>query len=906
MADSNAELPDTLEDGGGDFGTDAEVVTLEESQGTNEYEPDNQGELVVEEPVPFEGTSHGDAALAEINGTDLTTSPGAGPNDDNTGFLDTLFNAGTSSTLGIGGTGASSGKITPQSNVLDRFATYNYTASVYLMSPTQHDTYVKTGKRNVTGYNLLFQSGGAPNNVGGPQGGQGSNASGRNPFFPNDFYIDSITLNNDLFGKSTNATHSVANMKFTVIEPSNITLIDCLYSAVQDMAPKGADGAVNYASAVYLMVIRFYGQDINGVVQRVGAPTNDWFGSSDADSVVEKFIPFRIRHVNFTVGSKLVTYEFDCAPNGQIIANGTRRGSIPADVELSGSTVGDLLSGDAVYGGAQASATTPGETTTASAFTVRGDEDTADYTLPAPAKANAAPNNKKTIKQGLMVAMNDFQKQLVKDEVYEKADVYEIEFAKGAESIRDAKIAKPDAKVNKSATAMAKPPSQDPSQSSPTKSNVDVTTRNWGITAGMQIVQALDLIIRNSSYITDQAVISIDEETGKPKPNPKATTQGMKWYNILMQATQLEYDNIRNDFAHRIKFVIVPYTLADFSSPYFPMGKFQGVHKKYSWWFTGQNTQVLDYTATFNKLYSLTVSGNAPKNSSLAQQRKKQTSSMRDVPFVNYQARSTESSQGAEGKANELAASAAEYLYNPSDNANCKVRIIGDPAWIQQGSMSGAVSKSVTSTAFLADGTINFDVNDILFEIAWQRPEDYSLNSGLADPYGRTQKTFGDRTPIQSVIYRAKSVTTEFRQGKFEQTIDGTLYNYPIPAGTNKATTAGNPSSGGSGGTTSGVSDAAAAADATRDAEENMSGAMSESAKMSTYGEPGMSNEPDATLVNPSEDTGEFNDSEPTSSDNAALAEPALDVTSNGEEIGVSTDEDTQLNEDTQYISRDW
>lgn len=70
-----------------------------------------------------------------------------------------------------------------------------------------------------------------------------------------------------------------------------------------------------------------------------------------------------------------------------------------------------------------------------------------------------------------------------------------------------------------------------------------------------------------------------------------------------------------------------------------------------------------------------------------------------------------------------------------------------------------------------------------MFEISWQRPNDYDLLTGLADPYagGNTK----DRLPIQSTVYSAQKVISEFRQGKFEQTIEGSLYMFPKPDGTN-------------------------------------------------------------------------------------------------------------------------
>jgi hypothetical protein len=152
---------------------------------------------------------------------------------------------------------------------------------------------------------------------------------------------------------------------------------------------------------------------------------------------------------------------------------------------------------------------------------------------------------------------------------------------------------------------------------------------------------------------------------------------------------------------------------------------------------------------------------------------------MREIPTYVYQSRSTESNFGADGKGNETSANAAQYLYSPSDLATAKVRIIGDPGWIQQGSVAAGVNpENFDYRGFLPDGTINFDSQQVMFEIAWQRPEDYDLNTGLADPYSQFGGT--DRQPLQSFVYQARKCVSEFRQGKFEQTIEGSLYNFPI------------------------------------------------------------------------------------------------------------------------------
>lgn len=891
---TNADLTPTQDTGDIDLGTDAPLRTIDQTQATG-FRFDSPGALRDET---------GQLGTIQRNPVLAATTPGVGALDDMAVPEGVVATGDSNTQAAIPVTFDE--KIIPQPNILDRFSTYTYQASMYLLTTEQYEAYQASGKKSVQGYNLLFQSGGAANNQFGPQQSPAGNfvQDGRNPFFPVDFYIDAITLENRLFGKATQAAHSVATMKFTVIEPANISLIDRLYLAVQNIAPRDATGAVNYAAAVYLMVIRFYGYDESGNIVPV-SNAGGLAGTSNSNAVVEKFIPFRIRYINWEVANRLVTYEFDCAPIGQQIGFGTRRGTIPKDVEASGATVSQMLSGEVVYSTTQGTPDSPGATTTgdpnqSDAETARLNRQ-AGAAPPAPAKAVAARNNKQTVKQGLMSAINIEQQRLVKDGIYEVADIYEIEFANGAEAIRDATVTKPGAKVNKSATPMVNG-QQDTSVRSPDKNSMDTTSRNFGVTAGMQTVQAIDLIIRNSNYITDQATIVINESTRQPEPNPRSKpNEGVKWFNILVQATPLKYDNLRNDYAYRIKYVIVPYAITDLNSPYFPPGLFRGVHKKYPYWFTGENIAVLDYKASFNKLYNLTVSGSASQASFLQKQRLAQTHSMRDIPFYQYQARSTESSQGAENKANEVAANAAEYLYNPSDNANATVRIIGDPAWIQQASLAGLLNpRNFSYSAFEPDGSINFDTNDIMFEIAWQRPEDYDEKTGVADPYARTQNTFGDRSPIQSVVYRARKVVSEFRNGRFEQVLDGTLYSYPVPPKSNQApnaaSTAGDsetarlspqsPSSGriGPGSLGSGLSNAGFNVDNL--GVPGVSG-LAESARLKNYGGPGL-RIPDSTQWSTVKQTsGEFIPSAVSPWDTLQSALPSLPATSNGTAAGI-------------------
>jgi hypothetical protein len=783
---SNADRVPTAASGDADANTDGQTKTFSTTQSTSTSQDDGQGgQPLANPPAPTavaperpaagdQGDGGGDSGAQVPPSGAPKTTPGVAAEDDKT-----AQSAG-STAVEVNNAYNNDQTVQPQPNILDKFASYTYGVAVYLMTPEAYKNFITSKKRTLNGYNLLFQSGGAPGSDAiqfpGEVTSSPDNTAGRNPYFDLDFYIDSLTLETQFPGKQTQAAHAACDLKFTVVEPNGITLLDRIYAAVQDHVPKDGAGKVNYTAVQYMLAIRWYGWDINGdLIRGVGA-TN---GLTDPNAAVEKFIPFKIQKINWAVSNKLVTYDFVCAPVGQDIAGGQNRGTIPYDIELTDSTVGGLLGGDAQYGTASTN-NSPG-------------------TPPAaPQLANAAPSNRPTIRQGLMGAMNDFQQKLVRDNIYTYGDRYEIVFVNGAESIRDASITKPNNTIkNLGKSPMGPPATQDPKGLDSRKGQVDSSLRNSAITAGQQLLQVIDLTIRNSTYITQQAREVNQEvqtnEQGIPLDSPTGApaTAKITWYNITMEAVPRvgEYDYKRNDYAYDIRYIISPYTVTNFDSKYFPIPKFNGLHKSYKYWFTGLNSAVLDYQATFNSLYNMTVSGSEPGNNATEAIRRKYTSSMREIPTYVYQSSSSESRTGADGKGNEVSANAAQYLYNTSDLATTKLRIVGDPGWIQQGSLSGGVNTATFDyRGFLPDGTINFDSQQVMFEIAWQRPEDYNINTGLADPYDSAGG--GPREPLQSYVYQARKCVSEFRQGKFEQTIEGSLYQFPITEQKNTAATA--------------------------------------------------------------------------------------------------------------------
>jgi hypothetical protein len=384
----------------------------------------------------------------------------------------------------------------------------------------------------------------------------------------------------------------------------------------------------------------------------------------------------------------------------------------------------------------------------------------------APPKANSAPKPTTTtsVGTGLIAALNNYQQQQVKLKKYNVADIYEIKFA---DAILASATVTPPGGLDKALTGTAIGTTA-ADQKLPEKQNMDASSRIRSATAGQQIVQFIDQVLRASSYILDQSAVIWNEKTNTWELNGKPASQ-FAWFNIVCNAEMLAYDNKRNDHAYRMTFVVTPYQVP-VQSEYFKPGEFRGVHKVYNYWFTGQNTQVLQYEQHFNKLWTQAITG-----TNLAQTIQQQVNS-REQWKKHVFPNSNQSSQGAEQKTFEPGANAADYLYSV-DQAEIKLSIIGDPAWIPNPNLGYVTPTTFTAAPFYPDSTINTSASGAYFEFAWNRPVDYNLQTGLMDP--GQNNAFADRQSgvagiaTEAVTYMANRVTSTFKGGKFSQELYG-------------------------------------------------------------------------------------------------------------------------------------
>lgn len=311
---------------------DAPVVTVEKSQAT----PPNPNSNAPTNPLNITNDDDGNAWAPTSPGVGAgtsTNSADARGNDNNP--APSTSGAQQAVNQSFGGQA-----ITPQPNVLDQYASYTYQISWWLLTKDQFNNLVggSSAAANTAGWSLLMQDGGAP-------------IAGRNQFFPYDYYLDDLEIESFLTGKGTNMSTNAMELKFKVVEPNGITLIQNLYKAMVASQPGQSGQPPNYAAATYCLTIEFYGYDANGKL--VAPATGSYNNSSGIISapnaaVIKKYYPFLIQDLTFRTVANAIEYHVTGAPIPYSTGSAQARGTIPFAFQLSGQTVSQLLQGNPV------------------------------------------------------------------------------------------------------------------------------------------------------------------------------------------------------------------------------------------------------------------------------------------------------------------------------------------------------------------------------------------------------------------------------------------------------------------------------------------------------------------------------------------------------------------------------
>jgi hypothetical protein len=288
------------------------------------------------------------------------------------------------------------------------------------------------------------------------------------------------------------------------------------------------------------------------------------------------------------------------------------------------------------------------------------------------------------------------------------------------------------------------------------------------VTAGAHILSIIDSIIIKSDYVSS-ALNTIMNASTESKATGQLARRTLEWYSVNPVVKIAGTDPKTNDWAYEVTYEIrtyeIPYirlSTAAVTSPY------QGPFKRYEYWLTGKNSEIISYEQQYDNLYymSQVMARNESDNQEVKGERP-----VHATNSVNAD------KTGIEEKNFVYNADAAAQLYSPGDAARAKLRIIGDPDYIT--SLIGVANDNKKEQDFQLSPLRGQKFIEIKFCMA----EDYGSN-GLMDVSGNIQfygtAAIKEKLKIDGAVYRIIKVDSLFSKGLFSQTLDLVLIDQTV------------------------------------------------------------------------------------------------------------------------------
>lgn len=710
-------------------------------------------------------------------------------------------NATSTTAAGKSGTSAATVEIiTPgkrTQNPLANFSSYTYQISLYMITPDAYSSFVLGGRKNLdsivditttaqtarnatTSNNAPTRTGGVANgNTGSPpslssptpttggvyliaqSGGINNTNSKRAPGFELDFYIDDLKIEQAISTKEVGAPTNFTKATFNITEPYGFSLLTKLRRAQTSLATvtntPNFDKVQDPVRQIYILGIRFLGYDKNGniiepstIPDSVGDPFGNAFG------LYERFYDIIITELKFKIAGKAVVYNIAAGNASSIIAFGSKFGSLDQDVNIQADTVYNALMGGAGAG------LRPGE------------------------NPNTVPAAGGMI--GLLSKLNFDQQQLVGKGALIAREYDVVFIGPNSDSIKNAKLVSladlDKRKVPTTSAVTTSKSNEKAAQSNGIKSDV----RTIKLAKGTMIIQAVNDIIKQSQYMESalstiaQTALTTDTDTnGIISSDKKDNPTPISWYNISAEVINLGWDINQGDYVYKITYIIQPYltpVVVAASARVIP--NYYGPHKRYEYWFTGKNSEIVSYDQQINyAFFNVTITGSGVGSAAQG--------GATDIPLVagKQQDASRIGRSIAYGMEDQNAYMTS--LFGPNDWGEAKIKILGDPDYLMQPAPS-----SINDLYNQFYGTDRFTINpnggQVFIEINFNEPQDYHNDTGLLSVNNSIyffnypesiQKSINSRGG--GISYMVKTVTSSFSKGKFQQDLVCSLNTFTDP-----------------------------------------------------------------------------------------------------------------------------
>lgn len=548
--------------------------------------------------------------------------------------------------------------------------------------------------------------------------------------------------------------------------------------------PKGKTKGKNNVAAVpqnptknfFIIGVRFFGYDATGKMVRgtdrmpstnvtgqvIPGMTQEVDPGNNSFALFERFYPVIIKEVGTRVDGRATVYNIK-AQSHNLEPLGTKRGIINNKTPITASTVGEAF-------------------------------------------------------DQLMAKLNKEQAELTGD----SADTYtyDIKYASpyDANRIRSARLVSPaDLDKYKWPGSGAKTTKEsNPKQETGNANKPKNTARKIEFAEGTPIIQALNQIVAQSSFLEDalRTVYTTALEPDQDKKDlpalDKSGKKTIEWFHVTPDISNPVWNEDNADWVYDIDYVLNVYDTPVIDSAYANPGKkYYGPVKRYEYWYTGTNTEVLKYEQKLdNSFYTTFLTDSLGKNEKKSD--KNGGKNTKDASNGSGNASGATSSkvqnqrtgqprQGKQGNAAEAQNSYLTTLFDPSNQAQAKVEIMGDPDWMMSAIMPsyGNNERTVYNKFYGTDGySISPAGGQVFFEIDFKEAVDYksagdwiatrdgsgvsgspgtmSINNSILfwkDPKSLSKLTKG-------ISYSLLNCKCIFNNGSFKQILTGTINTF--------------------------------------------------------------------------------------------------------------------------------
>jgi hypothetical protein len=633
-------------------------------------------------------------------------------------------------------------------NPLGEFPTYTYQLSLYMITPDAYEAFVTSGRTKIDIFNDLTKGTGA----GGAfliaqSGGINNTTTKRMPGFEFDYGIDNLEIRQAINAKATQDANTISaiDLNFQISEPYGFSLIQKLKKA-NDLISAYSGGPQNTPEngtrQFFILGIRFFGYNTNGIPAK---PTDKMSYNGNAanqpnvDGMIdplaqngvlfEHFYDIVIKTFTFKLDGRMIVYNIEAANAGTQAGFSIKRGTIKENTPITASTVAEML-------------------------------------------------------DKLIVKINNDQKLLADQKKIQYPNTCEIVWMPGTQPIIDATMVS-DADKDKSKS----PGSGATSTKDVTVANeVSHQTASVGVAQtinfpyGMNIMAAINQVIAQSSYINDAlkviytTALESSSATKSPAEQKNPQPKNVSWFSCYAQIKTIKWDSIVNDWAYEMQYIIQKYETPVVDSAYVFSGKsYPGAHKRYEYWYTGKNSEILHYEQTYDNLFfNVAVApdeGNGGAKPSGSSGAPTPTSGTTKNTAIVPGLFTSQPRLGKTGDGMEATNNYTTSLYDPNSYSQVRMSVLGDPDYLMQ---EPSFSEQVVYDKVY--GTNGFNINpgggQIFVEVDFKEAIDYENQFGtlsINESINFLKYPPEIAEKIKGIAFILTDVSSKFRGGSFTQ-----------------------------------------------------------------------------------------------------------------------------------------